>query len=179
MEEHALYALNQIGRLGRQIICASSVIILYKWEKPVTLGYYALGAIFCTIVNMILKILIKHPRPKHDKPDYNFLIENNKRVSYDKFGMPSGHAQFMFFTLAFMSFTMREHEYYWWIIAFFVMLTINTSVQRIQDDNHTLSQVVVGAVIGTLIGAGAFYITKSKLKGKLKSKEDDNTLFMP
>ena len=179
MEEYALHALNQIGRLGRQIIGASSVLILYKWGKPVTLGYYALGAMFCVVVNMILKILIKQPRPKHDKPDFAFLVENHKRVSYDKFGMPSGHAQFMFFTLAFMAFTMREHKYYWWIVAFFTMLTINTVVQRIRDDNHTLAQVIVGAIIGALMGAGAFYITKSKLKGKMKLKEDDNALFVP
>jgi len=179
MEEHILYALNRIGLYGRHILFTSSIFILYKWEKPVTLGYYILGAILSSIVNVILKIIIKQPRPKHDKPDFNFLIQTNKRVSYDKFGMPSGHAQFMFYTLAFMALVMRSHKYYWWIVSIMSLLSINTAVQRIHDDNHTVAQVIVGSVIGVLIGLGTFHITKSKLKGKTNLKEDDNALFMP
>jgi membrane-associated phospholipid phosphatase len=178
IDEYVLHALDQIGKYGRYIAGASSTIILYKLGKPVALGYYILGAIFCTIVNIILKIIIKQPRPKNDKPDFAFLVQNNKKVSFDKFGMPSGHSQFMFYTLAFMAFATYSHKHYWWTIAFLLMLTINTVVQRIVDDHHTMLQVVVGAITGTLIGIGAFYITKSKLKGKTKSKEDDNALFM-
>jgi len=176
--ERALYALNQIGRYGRHVAGALTVLILFKCEKPVTLGYYALGAILNSIVNMILKITIKQPRPKHDKPDVNFLIQNDKRVSYDKFGMPSGHAQFMFYTLAFMALVMRAHKYYWWIVTIMSLLAINTAIQRIQDNNHTVVQVIVGSIIGSIIGLGAYYITKSKLKGKMNLKEDDNALFM-
>jgi membrane-associated phospholipid phosphatase len=178
MEEQGLYILDQLGRHGRQIIGGASLLILYKLGKPLTLGYYALGALICILANMILKILIKQPRPKDDKPDFNFLIQNNKRVSYDKFGMPSGHAQFMFFTLVFMAYAMRGYKYYWWLMTLFTLLTINTVSQRIRDYNHTTIQVVVGSIVGIMFGLGAYYVTKTKLKGKLMAKDDDNALLM-
>lgn len=179
MKETIAHILDHIGRLGRHIAFATSVAILYRTGAHVALGYYIFGSMMCTIINVILKIIIKQPRPKDDTPDFNFLIQMHKRVSYDKFGMPSGHSQFMFFTLAFMALFMRDHKRYWWMIAFFIALTVITLVQRYVDNNHTIIQLVVGALIGTFIGASAFFITKSKLKGKLREKEDDNALFIP
>lgn len=173
-----LYFLGKLGRYGRQILGGATLLILYKLNSPLALGYYALGSIVCILLNVVLKILIKQPRPKEDKPDFNFLIQNNKRVSYDKFGMPSGHAQFMFFTLSFMACVMRGYKYYWWLMTFFALLTANTVAQRVRDENHTVSQVIVGSVVGIMVGLGTYYITKSKLKGKIRMKEEDNALFI-
>lgn len=178
MEEKLIYILGQLGRYGRQIIGGMTLIILYKIGNVTALGYYALGSLICMLANIVLKILIKEPRPKEDKPDFNILIQNNKRVSYDKFGMPSGHAQFMFFTLTFMAYAMQGYKYYWWLIGVFTLLTMNTVAQRVRDDNHTVSQVIVGSVVGIMFGMGTYYVTKSKLKGNTRIKEDDNALFI-
>jgi len=177
MEEHVLYLLGQLGIYGRQIAGTIALLVLNKSGNPLALGYYVLGGIICLLANVFLKILIKQPRPKDDKPDFNFLIQNNKRVSYDKFGMPSGHAQFMFFTLFFMAYMMSGHKYYWGWMTLFALLTVNTVAQRIRDENHTVSQVIVGAIIGAMIGLGTYYVTKSKLKGKISMKEEDNAVF--
>jgi len=179
MEGYGLYILDQLGRYGRQIIGFATLLILCTLGNTMTLGYYALGSLICILANIILKILIKQPRPKDDKPDFNFLIQNNKRVSYDKFGMPSGHAQFMFFTLTFTAFMMRGYKYYWWLMTCYTFLTINTVIQRVRNDNHTVVQVLVGSILGAMFGVGTYYVTKSKLRGKMNAKEDDNALFIP
>lgn len=178
MEANGMYILSQLGRRGKEIVGGITLFILYKSSNTLTLGYYVLGSLICILLNVILKILIKEPRPKDDKPDFSFLVQNNKRVSYDKFGMPSGHAQFMFYTLAFMAYAIRGYKYYWWLMTCFTLLTINTVAQRVRDDNHTVSQVMVGSIIGVLFGLGTYYVTKSKLKGKMSAKEDDNALFI-
>lgn len=178
MEEYGLQIINQLGRYGRQIIGGATLFILFKIGNVNALGYYSLGSLICILVNIILKTLIKEPRPKEDEADFNFLIQNNKRVSYDKFGMPSGHSQFMFFTLVFMAYVMHGYKYYWWLMTCFTLLTINTVLQRIRSNNHTVKQVVVGSIIGIIFGIGTYYVTKSKLKGKMSPKEDDNALFV-
>ena len=178
MEEYSLQIINQLGRYGRQIIGGASLLILLKIGNITALGYYALGSLICILVNIILKILIKQPRPKDDEANFNFLVQHNKRIPYDKFGMPSGHAQFMFYTLFFMSYVMRGYKHYWLLMTCYTLLTINTVIQRVRNDYHTVSQVLVGSLIGILFGIGTYYITKSKLKGKMSAKEDDNALFM-
>jgi membrane-associated phospholipid phosphatase len=178
MEEYGSHAINQLGQYGKQIIGGASLLILLKIGNATALGYYSLGSLICILTNIILKILIKQPRPKDDQANFNFLIQHNKRIPYDKFGMPSGHAQFMVYTLVFMSYATRGYKYYWWLMSFFTLLTINTIIQRVRYDYHTVNQVLVGSLIGILFGVGTYYVTKSKLRGKMSAKEDDNALFI-
>jgi flagellar motor component MotA len=58
-------------------------------------------------------------------------------------------------------------------------LTCNTLIQRVVDKNHSVAQIVAGSVVGSLVGVTMYYMVKSKLKGSMKAKEDDNALFLP
>lgn len=176
--DSVLYILDKIGRYGRQILFFLSVFILYKSEKSVALAFYIFGVSISILINIILKIIIKEPRPLEDTPDFNFLVQSNKRVSYDKFGMPSGHTQFAFFTLAFMSYALWSHKHYVSIMSFYALITVTIVSQRIIGRNHTITQVIAGAFAGTLIGLGFVHLAKSKIIGKIRQKEDDNAVFI-
>jgi membrane-associated phospholipid phosphatase len=46
--------------------------------------------------------------------------------------------------------------------------------QRVKYKNHTVSQVVCGAIIGSICGYLFYLAAMSKLSGPLKLKMDDN-----
>jgi membrane-associated phospholipid phosphatase len=180
-EAQLYYVVNQLGRYGREIVFALASLSLYKTGQNAALGYYLIGAAITMVLNIALKIIIKQPRPKHDKPDFNFVIENSEseRKRYDKYGMPSGHAQIMCYTLVFVAYALWGRRYYWLIMATLSLLTINTLMKRVLDNNHSVSQIAAGSMVGSLIGVTMYYMVKSKLKGSMKAKEDDNALFIP
>lgn len=50
-------------------------------------------------------------------------------------------------------------------------------VQRVAYNQHTVLQVVVGAVVGLLFGYFVFYLSQQKLKGIIRTKPDDLAPF--
>jgi membrane-associated phospholipid phosphatase len=181
LQEQLYYVVNQLGRYGREIAFALASLSLYKTGQSVALGYYLIGSAITIILNIALKIIIKQPRPKYDKPDFQFIIENSEseRMKYYKYGTPSGHAQFMSYTIAFTAYALWGRRYYWQIMLTLLLLTCNTLIQRVTTNNHSASQIVAGCIVGSLVGVTMYYMVKSKLKGSMKAKEDDNALFIP
>ena len=181
VREQLYYALNQLGRYGRAISFSLASLSLYKTGQTGALGYYLIGSAIAIVLNVALKMIIKQPRPKYDKPDFPFVIENSEseRMKYDKYGMPSGHAQFMFYTLVFVAYALWGRRYYWHVVLILALLICNTLTQRVTNNNHSIAQIVVGSIVGSLVGITMYYMVKSKLKGPMKAKEDDNALFIP
>ena len=180
MQEQLYYILTQLGRHGRGIVVALASLALYKTEQHAAFGYYLIGVAITVVLNIALKIIIKQPRPKYDKPDFQFVIENSEseRMKYNKYGTPSGHAQMMCYTIAFVAYALWGRRHYWLLITTMTLLTINTLTQRVLDKNHSVAQIVAGAIVGSLFGITMYYMVKSKLKGSMKTKEDDNALFI-
>lgn len=180
-QEQLYYAVTQLGRYGREIAFGLVSIALYKTGQSGALGYYLIGSTITILLNVALKIIIKQPRPKYDKPDFHFVIENSEseRMKYDKYGTPSGHAQFMSYTVAFAAYALWGRRYYWQIMLTLLLLTCNTLTQRVINKDHYIAQIVAGCVVGSLVGITMYYMVKSKLKGSMKAKEDDNALFIP
>ena len=102
--------------------------------------------------------------------------ENAKRPSGatdskcgDKYGNPSGHAQFAWFFAIFwilyilISNTFTNTTANVLSCISLVLIAIIISSGRIIIQCHTLSQVLLGAVIGIIIGIIAFFCTKNIL----------------
>jgi membrane-associated phospholipid phosphatase len=68
--------------------------------------------------------------------------------------MPSGHSQTTFFSIAYLYLTI--HQIYPWVLVL-LFLAVAVMFQRVYFHNHTVTQVVVGAVIGSLIAAVVVY----------------------
>ena len=111
---------NYIGLYAPIILFILSILILRN--KTIFLKFFVAGFILNTILNILLKLIIKEPRPLHDKKALEIGVVNGARIGFDKFGMPSGHAQICGFCLTFITLTLSNYPF--WIITTFSIITV-------------------------------------------------------
>ena len=172
MDSYFREAFAGIGFFGPFIAMAIATVCLMG--KTSYLGVYFIGLLASTLLNVVLKLLIRQPRPEEDTRIFNLELSHGKRIGFDRYGMPSAHAQSVFYTLVFLSLVLKKK-----IILMLLMaaLAIITCVQRIVYKNHTVAQVVIGALIGTLMGWLFFHYGARMITGKLRAKGDDDAPF--
>jgi membrane-associated phospholipid phosphatase len=119
-----------------------------------------------------LKEIIKQPRPKGSIHILNSTENNNdKRIfSSDIYGIPSGHAQHVFFSTFFIYFVFLNTN----ITFLYIFISILTLIQRVKYQNHFVTQVIAGAVVGAIIAYYMFMYADKKIVGKLLPKKEDN-----
>ena len=160
--------IDYIGVIGPIILIVTSIILLIN--KNIFLYFYVGGIIVNTILNLFLKYIIKDPRPKEDKILFEIASNNGKRISIDRYGMPSGHSQSVGFSCMFL-YLVCKNMYITW---FYLIISLNTMFQRFNYRSHTILQIVIGFLIGVVMGYLTFIFAKNMLKGKINSKNDDN-----
>ena len=163
-----IYTLDLIGYNGPIILFFTSIFLLYK--KNILLSLYIIGSILNLAINNILKEIIKQPRPDEDIQIFNASKMVNKRFGPDKYGMPSGHAQSVFFSTSFLFFALKNK----YVSLVYFIVSLNSMYQRVKYKNHTVSQVIGGAAVGSISGYLFYLAAMLKLSGPLKLKMDDN-----
>ena len=164
--------IGYIGFFGPLLLIISSIILLIK--KQNLLVYYLIGLGANTITNIILKLLIQDPRPKEDFALFEAELAHKKeRIIFDKYGMPSGHAQSMAYSLGFIMFALKSHL----VTNIYLVLTLVTICQRFIYKNHNIPQLLVGLIIGFTIGYLFYLIATKKIMGPITAKLDDNAPF--
>jgi membrane-associated phospholipid phosphatase len=163
--------VDYIGYLGPFLLLASTLILLNN--KGTLLSVYLVGYVLNLIINVILKALIKQPRPSEDLSVFNASVAHGKRISFDIYGMPSGHTTSVFYSTTFVFLALKRPV----LSAIYLIISINTGYQRIKYKNHTLMQVICGAITGTIIAYIAYLFATKKLAGLLRNKKDDNAPF--
>jgi len=159
--------LDIIGYLGPFILLFTSICLL--WSKSYFFIYYIIGFGLNILLNILLKGIIQQPRPKEDIKLINIAKNNGKRISYDVYGMPSGHAQLCFYSVVFIYLVFKSWN---WTIFYFA-ISLLTLFQRVKYKNHTIPQVLVGAVVGAAFSYFIFYTSKKNIGGKwIKKKEE-------
>jgi len=161
--------IDYLGYYGPYGLSVISVLILVWYNLYTLLAFFCLGWGFNSLVNFVLKVLIKDPRPYEDKHLHLLHRVTEKRISIDKFGMPSGHAQTAFYCTIFIWLSLKQV----WLTLFFIIISLNTLYQRVKYKNHTTKQVIAGTFVGTIIGFLAFYLSQKNLTGPLKKRVDD------
>ena len=168
------FIFSKLGGMGPVILYLIANYLL--WDKPATFYYYQVGFLISTILNLVLKCIIKQPRPSEDPKEFNLAIKNGHRfifkngIPYDIFGMPSGHSNSALFTSVFVFLSLKDFK----ILSGFLIMSLLIMSQRVVDNRHTVFQVIVGASIGALCAYLFYYFSQSKLKGKIEEKPDDN-----
>ena len=157
-----------IGYLGPFILLIVTIVLLKN--KTILLTYYISGYILNIGLNLILKGLIKQPRPSEDLKIFNASLAQGKRVGFDAFGMPSGHMQSTFYSSVFICFALNNPI----ITAIYIAVALSSAFQRIKYKNHTLLQVICGSIVGIIMGCVFYLFSSKKLMGLLKYKKDDN-----
>lgn len=125
-------SIKHIGNWGPFILFILSCYLLYK--TPFFLYLYIIGFFLNSLINVFLKNIIRQSRP------------NIKRAS---FGMPSGHAQSVFFSAMFILLTLKITPY---IASIYLFIVLNTGYQSVKYKYHTISQVIIGGLIGLSLG---------------------------
>jgi len=162
------------GRIGPLVLFFSSVYLL--WNKHNLFYYYLFGIFLNAILNLVLKGIIKEPRPLEDPKLFNIALKHSIRIKFingyphDIFGMPSGHAQSAFFSTIFIYLALKNIKIT--LIYFFISLLI--IYQSVLLKNHSVLQVIVGSLVGVLFGGFIYYMARQKIMGKLIAKKDDD-----
>jgi dolichyldiphosphatase len=149
---------KSVGDNGPYIMILASFVLLFS--KPRMLFYFIVGIFLSFIVNMILKGIIKQPRPEFNTKAVNIALHTNTIryiLGYDIYGMPSGHAQTSFFITTFIYLVTRNL----WVAFVFLLLSLIVMCQRVVYNEHTILQVFVGAIVGILFGFFVYHIGMS------------------
>lgn len=176
-------SIYYVGSYGPTILFIISVVLLFALDKTKLLLYYIAGFGINIILNILLKGLIKQPRPMNDNQLFNII--NNKKhglhfmdnIPFNAYGMPSGHAQLVLYSLIFIFLSLKTHRYiYFYLILLYALVCFITLYQRVAYDFHTIFQVIVGSLLGLMIGGFIYYIYLKNIAGIVKPKKDDYAL---
>jgi membrane-associated phospholipid phosphatase len=166
--------ITHLGNSGPIILFIYGSYLL--WNKSTLYYYYQVGFFISAILNVILKDILKCPRPSENIKEFNLALKNGRRfvfkngIPHDIFGMPSGHSQSTMFITTYIFLTLKNKK----IALIFFLLSLLIMYQRIKDNHHTLFQVVVGATVGVVCAYLFYYFAQQSLTGKIKAKPDDN-----
>lgn len=174
-----LQIFDNVGKYGPGLIFFIAIYLLYS--KQILLITYIIGYVLNLILNFGLKGIFRMPRPNENMKKFDAAIRLNKHIELNRFGMPSGHAQTMIYSLVFISFALLSTKnkekglnmnQNW--IALMIVLSILTLAQRVHFNMHSLEQILVGSIIGALIGYGFFYYSQVRSRGSLAHKPEQN-----
>jgi len=130
------------------IFIVVSFVALLLFRRECQLALFFIGQLLNEISNLILKRIIREPRPPG-------AIDLGKK----SFGMPSDHSQFMLFfatyiVLMIMSKRIDVKDLRWKVglSVGLYSIAITVAYSRVYLGLHTWAQIVVGSVIGLISG---------------------------
>jgi membrane-associated phospholipid phosphatase len=145
-----------IGYFGEEITLFYAIIVLYLLSKTYLFVYFVTYSVFKIFVEQ-LKEITRDLRPDHPVKFLNTNRFDDGRPGELKgrsYGMPSGHASGVAFTLTFVY--LFTYKYLIPSIAFLGV----TVYERHTFRNHTLAQLFVGSVFGITMASIVVYILK-------------------
>jgi phosphate/sulfate permease len=161
--------LNYISFFGPTILFFATIILLKN--KNTLLNFYLFGLFSSSIVNYMLKGLIKDPRPNEDVHVFNMELNSpSRRVGFDRFGLPSSSTQAVVFSLVYIYLALKNRK----IAAFYAAVSIITIYQKMANNNNSFIQIFFGALVGGLIAYIFYEYAKHILKKELKEKLEDD-----
>lgn len=147
---------DSVGFWGPVIL---NIMALFQlWKRSAYLYGYVIFILLNSLLNNVLKILIKEPRPA----DYNKYDDPGNYTAMQKYGMPSGHSQSVIFTTTYL-WLATQSVYLLFTGLFISMLTL---YQRWKFKKHTIAQLMAGALVGSGFAYFATYIIKKYLATK-------------
>ena len=163
--------LGYIGLYAPYILFTLTLFFLRNMKTY--LKFFVSGFILNNILNMLLKLAIKEPRPSKDEKAIEIAVVNGARIGFDKFGMPSGHAQNCGYCLAFTTFVLNDP----FITGFYTIMSGVSLFQRYLYNNHTFLQIIIGFIIGLVFGYLIYIFGNKSIIGNIKMKKDDNAFL--
>lgn len=170
--------LYELGEYGPIILIFLSWYLL--WDHNNLFFYYNVGILANAVLNLIIKGIIQEPRPMFDSKKVNLAKTHAKNyffqngIPFDIFGMPSGHAQMAFFTSVFIYLSLKHKLKHKKLLYLYIFFSLLICYQRVKFEYHSISQVIVGAIVGSSFGYLVYQLAREKIKGKIREKPDDD-----
>jgi membrane-associated phospholipid phosphatase len=164
------HIIDFIGFHGPEILFITSIGYLYVKHNYVTI--YTIGFVANNIINYILKGLFMQPRPTDNEQLFKMERMYRKVMTFERYGMPSGHAQSVLYSTIFIYFATQNIM----LTLFYTLVSLATLYQRVASEHHFFSQTIAGAIIGGTIGFACYKYTRNHIQGSLKPKKDDYAL---
>jgi membrane-associated phospholipid phosphatase len=133
---------DTIGFYGPLIVMG--LIIIDLFSQPKYNWIYVVFVVVNEFVNRGLKLMVREPRPDGRIP----FSDHESYTGASKYGMPSGHAQSIGFSLMYL-WLVRTMDASWIICSFIGALTL---YQRWKYRNHSIIQLLVGLLCGCGFG---------------------------
>jgi hypothetical protein len=107
------------------------------------------AAVYTEVVSGLLKSALNRARPYvGEEPDPGAFDVGAFRGDHDHLAMPSGHAARVFALASVLS----ERADRWYVSVPLYAGATSVGIERVQSGDHWLTDVMVGAALGTLIG---------------------------
>ncbi|PRP75941.1 hypothetical protein PROFUN_01657 [Planoprotostelium fungivorum] len=123
-------------------------------RRELQMLYFFIGQLLNEVFNMVLKKVIREPRPP-----------GAGKLGKTSYGMPSDHAQFMFFFAMFVTLLTLTKRISFpnkfvraGVISSVYLLSVIVAYSRIYLGLHTWPQIIAGGIIGSITGAVYFYL---------------------
>ena len=145
---------DHIGYYGPVIHFFMNIYMLQN--RFVYMISYSFFFIVNTGLNKLLKISFREPRPENPVHYADF----EKLTKEEYYGMPSGHAQSIFYSISFLYFINRQLDVL--LVSFF--LGTLTIYQRWKYRKHTFAQLMMGLIVGATFGGSIYYMTNRYLQ---------------
>jgi membrane-associated phospholipid phosphatase len=166
--------LYELGGYGPIILILLSWYLLF--DNKNLFFYFNIGLFFNSVLNTILKGIIQEPRPMFDSKKIKLMASHAKDyffqngIPFDIYGMPSGHAQAAFYITVFLYLSLKHTNLLYLCIVFSLIICY----QRVKFEFHSISQVIVGSVLGSVIAYIFYQLAREKIKGKIEERKDDD-----
>lgn len=166
--------LYELGEYGPIFLIILSWYLL--WDQKNLFFYYNIGIFVNAVLNLLLKGIIQEPRPLFDSKKMSLANQHLKNyyyqngIPFDIYGMPSGHAQMTFFTTIFIYLSIRHTN----LLYLYTIFSLFICYQRVKTNYHSISQVVVGSIIGLAFGYFVYQLAREKIKGRIRERPDDD-----
>ena len=149
------------GYFGHYIL---AILSLFAFIQRKTLLFGVISGYFVNkYINTDIKRLYKEARPSHKyhyvTTDFSEKIIPASTLGVQEYGMPSGHSQNAWFFTSFLYFSLKTLP----LTALFATISCITGIQRVLYKNHTIKQVLMGAIIGGLFGYLWYHIITNSI----------------
>jgi membrane-associated phospholipid phosphatase len=168
--------LYELGAYGPIILLLISWYVLWHYNN--LFFYFNVGMIANLVLNIILKGLIQDPRPIFDSEKVNLLKTHAKTyfyqngIPFDIFGMPSGHAQMALYMTVFIYLSLKHTNLLCLYLAFYLLICY----QRVNSEYHSMLQVIVGSIVGSIFAYIVYQLARENIKGKIRERHDDDAV---
>ena len=160
--------LNYIGLFAPIILFFLTLYLLRNLTN--FLYFFLQGFIFNNILNILLKLFFKEPRPSNKMQIQKLAIANEFPLNFNNYGMPSGHAENCGFFLSYCILVFQND----YITVLYLIITLITLLQRFVNKNHTILQLCVGFLLGIFIGYLTYLLANKFIQGDVKMKSDED-----